>query len=173
MAEPFIGEIRMMGFTYAPRGWADCNGQLLPIDQNSALFSLYGTIYGGDGRTTFGLPDLRGRVPIHEGTGPGLTPRQMGQRGGAETTTEVPAHVHNYSIAVNNASGDSDNPAGRYMGVDSSVGATPYANAAASGEFMAQQTTGQSGTAGGANNMQPFLTIRFCCALVGIFPPRN
>ena len=98
MSEPFIGEIRIFGFNFAPRGWALCDGQLLPISQNSALFSLLGTIYGGDGRTTFALPDLRGRAALHEGTGPGLSPRQLGQRSGSETNTltvnQLPPHTH-------------------------------------------------------------------------------
>ena len=98
MSEPFLAEIRIVAFNFAPRGWATCDGQLLPISQNQALFSLVGTMYGGDGRTTFGVPDLRGRVPIHRGTGPGLTPRTQGQSGGSETNVlnvnQLPAHSH-------------------------------------------------------------------------------
>ena len=112
MSDPFIGEIKMFAGNFAPRGWALCDGQLLAVSQNDALFSLFGTIYGGDGRTTFGLPDLRGRIPIHAGSGPGLSPRRLGAKGGAEnvtlTTAQLPAHKHD--IFASSAGASAGNP---------------------------------------------------------------
>jgi microcystin-dependent protein len=117
MAEPFVGEIRMFAGNFAPRGWALCDGQLLAVSQNDALFSLLGTIYGGDGRTTFGLPDLRGRIPVHEGSGPGLTPRSLGQRGGSETVTlsESQLASHGHRLRAVGARGTSGDPQGRLL----------------------------------------------------------
>ena len=118
MSEPFLAEVKIVGFNFAPRGWAQCDGQILPINQYQALFSILGTTYGGDGRTTFGLPDLRGRVAMHPGNGPGLSPRQLGQKTGTETNTltvnQMPAHNHTASGTVNpqckNGGGDETNP---------------------------------------------------------------
>ena len=119
MAEPFLGEIRLMGFNFAPRGWAFCNGQLLPISQNSALFSLFGTIYGGDGRTTFALPELRGRVAIHHGHGPGLREYRIGQKGGAETMTlttpNMPLHNHDPILHGEVTPANKNNPTNRML----------------------------------------------------------
>ena len=119
MSEPFLGEIRLFGFNFAPRGWSFCTGQLLPISQNSAVFSLLGTTFGGDGRTTFGVPDLRGRVAIGVGQGPGLSDRRWGQRGGAETTTlnvnQMPNHRHH--IFVVDEDGDSESPVDKTLAV--------------------------------------------------------
>ena len=182
MSEPFIGEIQMFGFTFPPRGWADCNGQLLPIAQNTALFALLGTTYGGDGRTTFGLPDLRGRVPIHTGTGPGLANRALGSRGGNESETlntgQIPAHTH---IATSQAravtpAGNSNDAANNFWADDAGVSSGTYhtgpANATMNNDAI---TTSVQSTGGGMshNNMQPYLTVRFCIALTGIFPSRN
>ena len=172
MSEPFIGEIRIVGFNFAPRGWANCDGQLLSIAQNSALFSLLGTVYGGDGRTTFGLPDLRGRVPVHAGNGPGLSPRAQGQKSGAEQTTlsvaNLPSHTH--AVKCNSDDGDTDEPQGNFP-AKAGGGETIYA----SGEdaAMSNQMVGNTGGGSAANNMQPFLTVRFVVALVGLFPSRN
>lgn len=171
MADPFLGEIKIWAPNFAPRGWAFCNGQLLPISQNSALFSLLGTIYGGDGRTTFALPDLRGRVPLGMGTGPGLSPHSIGQRGGAETTTltvnNLPAHTHTLNLATA-AEGDSNDPAGRLL---AQTDARSY-----SGQGPAIPSGGATAGAGAnqaVNNMQPYLSLSFIIALQGIFPSRS
>ena len=173
MSEPFLGEIRMFGFTFPPRGWADCDGQLLAISQNTALFSLLGTTYGGDGRTTFALPDLRGRVALHEGTGPGRAPRVQGQQGGTETQVltadQLPGHTHPIVPPVSNDPRTTNRPEGAVPargGAYSTTGAPaqggqPYATAANS-------TTGAA-----FGIMQPFLTVRFAIAVQGIFPARS
>lgn len=171
--EPFIGEMMMTAANFCPRGWADANGQLLPIAQNQALFSLLGTIYGGDGRTTFGLPDMRGRLAIHTGQGAGLTNRKQGDVGGAEnhalTVNEMPEHTHNLMASKHSASNKS--PSGRVL-------AKPRRNTyASSGSVSLTQMASSSLEATGStqphNNMPPFLTVRFCVALQGIYPSRN
>ncbi|MCE3001454.1 MAG: tail fiber protein [Xanthomonadaceae bacterium] len=168
MSEPFIAEIRIVGFNFAPVGWALCDGQLLPISQNTALFSLLGTTFGGNGQTTFALPDLRGRAPMFDGQGPGLPPRVLGERGGTESVTltvaEMPPHSH--PVAVSTAVADRANPVGTRFG--STV--DPVYTAANPGLAAAAQ-----GTAGGSQpheNMQPSLVLNFIIALQGIFPPR-
>jgi microcystin-dependent protein len=166
MAEPFLGEIRMLTCSFPPDGWAHCNGQLLAINQNQALFSLLGTMYGGDGRTTFGLPDLRGRIPVHVGGG-----ISQGERGGEEThtliVTEMPAHSHTAQAA--SVAGDEPSPTGRVWGVQTAALAyAPTPNVAMAGTAAA--------VAGGSQphaNMPPFLVINFCIALLGNFPSRN
>lgn len=172
--DPFIGEIRAVGFNYAPRGWLLCQGQLLSIAQNSALFSLLGTAFGGDGRTTFALPDLQGRVPLHMGTGPGLSPYDRGQFGGvttlALTTAQLPAHSHAVSadnaaatseVAANNLLGRAVARAGRYYGPNTPV--VP----------LGANTVGPGGGSGAPhNNQQPYLTLNFIIATSGIFPQR-
>jgi microcystin-dependent protein len=173
MADPFVAEIRMFGGNFAPKGWATCDGQLLPISQNTALFSLVGTLYGGDGRSTFALPNLGGRAPMHAGSGPGLTNRSVGDTGGSETVTlsatALPAHAH--ALRAANAASDSSQPGGRVLA------------AAAGDAFLAAGTKTPtpmhgltlSPTGGNAphNNMQPYLTLNFIIALQGIFPPRS
>jgi microcystin-dependent protein len=168
MATPFLGQISLFGFNFAPRGWGRCDGQILPIAQNTALFSLLGTNYGGNGQTTFALPDLRGRVAIHQGQGPGLTNRDMGEVGGQEThtliVTEIAAHSH--LIACSNQDANDSNP----------VNAFPAAGGAYQTASNATMNTGMGQLAGGSqphNNMQPFLVVNFCIALEGIFPSRN
>lgn len=172
MSEPFIGEIRMFGFNFAPRGWAMCNGQLLAIAQNTALFSLLGTTYGGNGQTTFALPELRGRVPMHWGQGPGLSPYSQGQMGGSETvtlvTTQIPAHSHTVQCSSDDAtSGDPFNC------VPSAFPQKIYAGAPTPGRVMNPTMI----TGGGSNqphaNIQPYCVVNFCIALEGIFPSRN
>ena len=172
--EPFLGQIQAFGFNFAPRGWALCDGQLLSISSNNALFALIGTFYGGDGRTTFALPDLRGRTPIHFGTGPGLTNRVIGQRAGAETNTmtiqEMPAHNH---ILRGAAEGNTDDPNGNYI---AGVGTNAFSTTP--GDVADPESVGINGlnsTGGGQahNNMQPYLVVNYCIALQGIFPPRN
>ena len=172
--EPFIGQIQAFGFNFAPRGWALCNGQLLPISQNQALFSLLGTTYGGDGRTTFGLPDLRGRVPIHSGKGPGLTSRQLGQRAGAETTTlninQIPSHSHSVVIKALEE-GNSDDPEGKLIAGNglSSFGSDNSSTL----KNLKPIDSSNTGANQSHNNMQPYLCINFCIALQGIFPSRS
>jgi len=166
MAEPFLAEIRIMSFNFAPKGWAQCNGQLLPINQNQALFALLGTIYGGDGRVNFALPDLRARVPMHMNQS-----HTLGERAGEQAHTlsiaEIPTHVHpaNASTA---ASGGNDNPTNRFLG-----SANNMYHAPASLTTMNPGTITNTGGSQAHLNMQPFLTLTFCIALQGIFPSRN
>lgn len=166
MGEPFLGEIRLMSFSYAPRGWAQCNGQFLPINQNQALFSLLGTMYGGNGQTTFALPDFRGRVPVHVGQG-----HTQGERGGeyAHTLTlnEMSQHLH---LVGANTSGSGGNAgvSGRFLG-----GGNNVYHGFTSPVPMHPQTITNTGGSQPHQNTAPFLTINFCIALQGIFPSRN
>jgi microcystin-dependent protein len=169
VADPFLAEIRIVPFNFAPKGWAWCDGQLLPISQNTALFSLVGTFYGGDGKATFALPDLRGAAPMHPGQGPGLSVRDLGERGGSETvtllSTEIPSHTHTLKASGDDAS------------LLSPVGAAP-----AMGEVdqyrpdadttMAPAALGSAGGGQPHNNMQPYLTMYFVIALQGVYPSR-
>ena len=163
MAEPFLSEIRMMSFVFAPRGWALCNGQLLPINQNQALFSLLGTTFGGDGQVNFGLPDLRGRVPIHVGSG-----HTLGDRGGEQAHTlsisEIPTHAHVLRGSGN--SGSAQTASGNVLGV---VPGRAYTAPAALTTLGPSSVTNIGGNQAHLN-MQPFLTLSFCIALQGIFP---
>ena len=175
--EPFLGQICMVGFNFAPRGWAQCYGQLLPIAQNSALFSLLGTIYGGDGRTTFGLPDLRGRVAVGEGQGPGLPNFPLGSRGGATTTTlsvaNIPAHSHTITIRANNAGGTTNNPTSAIM-AETGFGDNEYTQNAPDVNMSASMAVcGNTGGGQAFNNLQPFYTVNYIIALVGVFPSRS
>ena len=166
MAEPFLSEIRIMSFAFAPKGWALCNGQLMPINQNQALFSLLGTTFGGDGRVNFGLPDLRGRTPIHVGTG-----HSLGERGGEQAHTlsiaELPTHAH--LVNATNSSATLDSPTGNILaGVNQNAYASPGA--------LSPMAAGSITNTGGSQahlNMQPFLALSFCIALQGIFPSPN
>ncbi|WP_411846982.1 tail fiber protein [Roseibacillus persicicus] len=180
--EPFIAQITMFGGNFAPRGWALCEGQLLAIASNSALFSILGTTYGGDGRTTFGLPDLRGRAPVQQGTGPGLSNIRLGERGGREnvqlTLANLPAHSHTLSnasvqLGCNNAPGEEDSPVGNYPAANASD--EDYAESA-NATMGAASVTGTIGTTGSStafDNRNPYLGINFIIALVGTFPSRN
>lgn len=169
MAEPFLSEIRIFGFDFAPRGWALCDGRLLAINQNQALFSLLGTTFGGNGSVNFGLPDLRGRVPIHVGSG-----FVRGQRGGTESHTlslsELPQHVH--SVSATAASATTPSPAGNFLAAASAAIGTPYAPLATPSP-MAAGTIASVGNNQPHENRQPFLTLNFCIALQGIFPSQN
>jgi microcystin-dependent protein len=167
MAEPFLSEIRIMSFVFAPRGWALCNGQLLPINQNQGLFSLLGTTFGGDGRVNFGLPDLRGRTPIHVGGS-----HTLGERGGEQAHTlsigELPTHTHVLNATSN--PGTQLIPAGNYLA--KAAPANPYAPATS----LTALNAGSVANVGGSQahlNMMPFLTLSFCIALQGIFPSPN
>lgn len=168
MSEPFIGEIKLVGCNFAPRGWANCDGQLMEVSQNTALFSLLGTTYGGDGRTTFALPDFRSRIPLHSGQGPGLSNRVVGQKGGSESVTlaqgQMPVHNHTLiAMPTGTGSNQTDNPLGAY------VGNLFFKNT------NVQQMQGLTAAGGSASheNRQPLLTLRYCIALQGIYPSRD
>ena len=172
MSEPFVGEIRMFAGNFAPRGWAFCDGQLLAVSQNDALFSLLGTIYGGDGRTTFGLPDMRGRIPIHAGTGPGLSPRSLGAKFGTEqetlTVNQMPSHTHRFRVSQDLA--DQADPTGNAPGNSPSIDLYRETGPAAT------VNAGTVTSAGGSRdhtNLMPFLCIHFIIALFGIYPSRH
>jgi microcystin-dependent protein len=181
MADPYIGEIRIFAGNFAPANWAFCNGQLLSIAQNTALFSILGTTYGGDGQATFGVPDLRGRGPVHQGQGPGLTNRVIGELEGTEAVTlitlQMPVHNHSAAVTVNSsARADTSSPAGAVF-ADTSGLSNDYAAAPDGSTVM---NTGMEvltdGIAGGSlphENIQPYLCINFIIALQGIFPARN
>lgn len=170
MSEPFVAEIRIFAGNFAPRGWAFCNGQLLPVSQNTALFSLVGTTYGGDGRSTFGLPNLQGRAPMHPGRGPGLTDRRLGERGGAETVTLTEAQIpqHNHPLAGVAEFANQRTIDNNYF----AVGSDMYTGAS-NLNSMAPQTVPNTGGSQPHNNMQPFLTLNYIIALVGLYPSRS
>ena len=165
MAEPFLSEIRLMSFNFAPKGWAMCNGQLMPINQNQALFSLLGTTYGGDGRVNFGLPDLRGRTPIHVGSG-----FTLGERGGEQahtlTQAEMPQHLHIENVQT--ANGDQLLPTGTLLASAANMYTAP-----ANLTSLDPSTVLPVGGSQPHQNLQPYLTINFCIALQGIFPSQN
>lgn len=170
MSEPFVAEIRIFAGNFAPRGWAFCDGQLLPIAQNTALFSLIGTTYGGDGRTTTALPNMKGRAPMHPGRGPGLTSRRLGQQGGSETVTLSEAQMpgHNHQMNISNEDGDRRDPTNRYIGRGTAqFGPTP-AGGTLDSRVLPNEGGGQL-----HQNMQPFLTMYFIIALVGLYPSRS
>ncbi len=172
MSEPFVGEIRMFAGNFAPRGWAFADGQLLAVSQNDALFSLLGTIYGGDGRTTFGLPDLRGRIPIHAGAGPGLSPRNLGQKSGTEqevvTVTQLPSHTH--VVQFSTAAGTQSNPSNQFLGASPNV--RVFRPVPPNVDMSADAVTGVGGNQP-HTNLQPFLCVNFIIALFGIYPSRQ
>jgi len=173
MADNFLAEIRIFPFSFPPTGWAFCDGQLLPISQNTALFALLGTTYGGDGKSTFALPDLQGNAPMHPGQGPGLSLRFLGEMGGSETVSllqsEMPAHSHAL-MAVSSAANRTA-PAGNSLARAS--GATPYVAAGGATTVLADEALVPAGGDQPHNNMQPYLTLNFCIALQGIFPSRG
>ena len=171
MSEPFIAEVRIWAINFAPRGWAFCNGQLLPIAQNTALFSLVGTTYGGDGRTTLGLPNLQdNRVAIHAGGGPGLTPRRLGERGGVTDVTlsqaQLPSHSHP-PIKADGANASDASPAGNYIAGGNAHFQTAPNTALHPGSLTAQ------GGGGSHPNVQPYQALNYCIALVGLYPSRS
>lgn len=172
MSEPFVGEIRMFAGNFAPRGWAFCDGQLLAVSQNDALFSLLGTIYGGDGRTTFGLPDMRGRIPIHQGQGPGLSQRPLGSKGGQEQVTlnanRLPSHSHPWYASADAA--EDSSPAGHT--VATATGSDLYGTSGARA-MDTRAITPAPGEGQSHGNLMPFLCIHFIIALFGIYPSRQ
>ena len=174
MADPFVAEIRIFPFNFAPNGWAWCDGQLLPIRQNTALFALLGTTYGGDGKNNFALPDLQGRASMHPGQGPGLSLHVLGEPGGSETVTllesEIPVHTH--ALMAQPAPANRTNPAGNSI-ARASAG-TPYASAPPRPPVnLAAVAIAPAGGDAPHNNLMPYLTFYFCIALQGVFPPRT
>ena len=172
--DPFVAEIRIFPFNFAPRGWAWCDGQLLPLSQNTALFSLLGTTYGGNGKSNFALPDLQGRAPMHPGQGPGLSLHDLGETGGSETVTllesEIPSHSHGLMAVA--AAGNRTTPAGNTIA--RTTGATPYQTVTNQNLVaMAGESLAPAGTDQPHNNLMPYLTFYFCIALQGVFPPRG
>jgi microcystin-dependent protein len=172
MSEPYIGEIRMFGGNFAPRGWALCDGQLLAISQNTALFSLLGTTFGGDGRTTFGLPDLRGRAPMHWGQGPGLANRVLGESAGEEAVTLLGTQLppHNHIVAAVSGPGNAGSPPDALWAASSSRDSI-YSTTAPDTQ-MSPQAIGGGGGGQPHDNMSPYLVVTFIIALEGIYPPR-
>lgn len=170
--DPFVAEIRIFPFNFAPRGWAWCDGQLLPLSQNTALFSLLGTTYGGNGKSNFALPDLQGRTPMHPGQGPGLSLHDLGETGGSETVTlletEIPSHRH--SLMAANLNSQSTIPTNNSLGRGNPV--KVYSTGAPSTEMGSNSLT-PSGGSQPHNNMMPYLTMYFCIALQGVYPPRT
>jgi len=192
MSQPFLGMIILVPYNFAPRGWAFCNGQILPISQNTALFSLLGTTFGGNGVTTFALPDLRSRVPIGAGQGTGLSNYVLGQTGGIETVTltlnELPLHTHVVTLNglgatanVKNAAGNQQSPVGNVPAIEAAGVTATYSSAGPPFSTMASGAISVTGTASAANtgasqpftNIEPYLTVNYCIALQGIFPSRN
>jgi microcystin-dependent protein len=174
MADPFVAEIRVFGFNFAPKGWAFCNGQLLPLSQNTALFSLLGTTYGGNGKSNFALPNLQGSVAMHPGQGPGLSLHDLGEQGGSQFVTlldsEMPAH--NHQVLANIPPGLL-NVGAPDRGLSRAQGGNVYKNAASPATTFAFQSIGVAGGSLPHNNMMPYLTLNFCIALQGVFPPRG
>lgn len=172
--DPFVAEIRIFGFNFAPTGWAMCNGQILPISQNTALFSLLGTTYGGNGQSTFALPNMISNAPMHPGQGPGLSLHDLGEQGGSETVTvlesEIPAHTHFAQAFPNPGNVNTGDPT---LALARSKGGSAYKAPPQTVVQMAFQAIGIAGGSQPHNNMMPYLTLNFCIALQGVFPPRT
>lgn len=175
MSSPFVAEIRIFGFNFAPKGWAFCDGQLLPISQNTALFSLLGTTYGGDGKSNFALPNFQGNVPVHAGQGSGLSLYDLGETTGSETVTllqtEMPIHNHTAQTAPGGGQPTPVAPNAWGTGLKTSTGT--YAPSDGNNAAMNPLAIGLTGSSFPHNNMQPYLTLNFCIAMQGIFPPRS
>ncbi|MEO2268181.1 tail fiber protein [Pseudoalteromonas sp. YIC-656] len=177
MSEPYVGEIRMFAGNFAPRGWAFCDGQLLAVTQNDALFSLLGTLYGGDGRTNFGLPDMRGRLPIHKGQGGGLSNHNIGQKFGSENETltinQLPSHTHSLMASIDEA--NASDPSNHVLATQTD-GDKPYADATSDPskfQQLAQQSIANNGGSQPHSNLMPSLCVNFIISLFGIYPPRH
>ncbi len=175
MSEPFVGEIKIFAGNFAPRGWAFCDGQLLAVSQNDALFSLLGTIYGGDGKTTFALPDLRGRAPVHMGTGPGLSARKIGQKTGAEKVTltlnQIPGH--NHPLQASNNPATNNVPTGEVLANTDTLNFYTNNTSPAVVQALSPAAIANTGGSQSHNNMMPSLAINFIIALFGIYPSRH
>jgi len=174
MADPFVAEIRIFPFNFAPKGWAFCDGQILPLSQNTALFSLLGTTYGGDGKSNFALPNMQGNAPMHPGQGPGLSLHDLGETGGSETVSllesEIPSHSHSL-MAISGFQGSNNDPTAGVL-AKGDAGLTPYAPSGTL-VMMSGSAIAPAGGDQPHNNMQPYLTLNFCIALQGVFPPRT
>jgi len=173
--DPFVAEIRIFPFNFAPKGWAFCDGQILPLSQNTALFSLLGTTYGGDGKSNFALPDMQGNAPMHPGQGPGLSLHDLGETGGSDTVSLLESEIpsHNHTLMASGTASSKPSPVGNAFARIQS-GATPYV--APAGAPLASFSDDALAPAGGDqphNNMQPYLTLTFCIALQGVYPPRT
>ncbi|QKD00980.1 phage tail protein [Mesorhizobium loti] len=175
MADPFVAEIRIFGFNFAPTGWATCDGQLMPISQNTALFSLLGTTYGGDGKSTFALPDLAGSAPMHPGSSAGGSDHFLGETGGSTTVnlinSEMPIHNHNILASTENGTLKAPSPT-EFLG-RSKAGTIYQSNTASNLALMNFQAVSPAGSSLPHNNLQPYLAVTFCIALQGVFPPRG
>lgn len=173
MTDPFVAEIRIFGFNFAPTGWAQCDGQLLPISQNTGLFSICGTFYGGDGKATFALPNLQGSAPMGVGQGSGLSDRVIGEAGGSATVallnTQMPLHAH--SMSASQADAGSRTPEGEMLATGIAIG--QYAPPSAPAVSLSPQALSPTGDSQPHNNMQPYLAANFCIALQGVFPPHS
>jgi len=174
--DPFVAEIRIFPFNFAPKGWAFCDGQILPLSQNTALFSLLGTTYGGDGKSNFALPNMQGNAPMHPGQGPGLSLHDLGETGGSDTVSllesEIPSHSHGLMASAQPAT--RTGPANNSLARIPTAGSTPYL--APAGAPLVSMSGNSIAPAGGDqphNNMQPYLTLNFCIALQGVYPPRT
>jgi microcystin-dependent protein len=171
--DPFVAEIRIFPFNFAPKGWAFCDGQILPLSQNTALFSLLGTTYGGDGKSNFALPDMQGNVPMHPGQGPGLSLHDLGETGGSETVSllesEIPSHSHQLRVITDPADVATPSPA---RSLARSSGGFAW-NPTFAAVQMSPNAIAPAGGDQPHNNMQPYLTLNFCIALQGVFPPRT
>ena len=174
MAEPFLSEIRIMSFVFAPKGWALCNGQLLPINQNQGLFSLLGTTYGGDGKSNFALPNLDGRAPMHPGQGPGLSLHDLGETGGSETVSLLASEspMHSHVVTANTELGNTHSPTNNLL-ARAGGGFAYVTDTSKNLVAMAPTAVGPAGADQPHNNMQQYLTLNFCIALQGVYPPRS
>jgi len=176
MADPFVAEIRIFPFNFAPKGWAWCDGQILPLSQNTALFSLLGTTYGGDGKSNFALPNLQGSAPMQWGQGPGLSLRDLGEQSGTETVTllesEIPSHTHR-PIKANTDGGDQNPPTGNVWSLGGAILGLKLYNSGGAGPIMHPAALSMVGSSFPHNNMSPYLTLYFNIALQGVYPPRT
>lgn len=174
--DPFVAEIRIFPFNFAPKGWAFCDGQILPLSQNTALFSLLGTTYGGDGKSTFALPDLQGSVPMQPGQGPGLSQHDLGEIGGSDTVSllqsEIPAHSHTFNCKGIPPPSASPSPTSSSV-LGRSNGGTAYASTVANLAPMSGNVLAPAGSSFPHNNLMPYLVLNFCIALQGVYPPRT